>query len=69
MTPEEYLAEAAWLFQAGLNAQYVCTTIGVDPRTLERAAHRAKNSFISQSVQEYAAALRREYRENRANRS
>lgn len=60
MRPNEYIPEAEWLFEAGLDAMYVCAALGIDPRTLNKAAWRTGNIFVYERTCEYAAAVRYE---------
>lgn len=46
MRPDEYIAEAEWLFEAGLDAEYVCEALGVSAAALTKAAWRRGNTFV-----------------------
>ena len=46
MQPDEYIAEAEWLFEAGLVAEYVCETLKVSANALTKAAWRRGNTFV-----------------------
>lgn len=48
MRPDEYIAEAEWLFEAGLDAEYVCDALQISASALSKAAWRRGNTFVYQ---------------------